>query len=221
MESTVNLLEWLRCYSPETKLVVVSSAAVYGSNHPGFISESASLNPYSPYGHHKMIMEQLGHSYGENFGIQLLITRLFSVYGAGLKKQLLWDMANRLALKPKHLILGGSGQEIRDWAHVTDVARIVLGLAKNASHSVPIINVGTGKGVTVQEIAQLFLRFWEEFTDNYVELSFSGESRQGDPASLIANCDALTEMKHQCTKPIEQGVKEYIGWYLNNVARAT
>jgi UDP-glucose 4-epimerase len=50
--STARLLEWLRGASPESLLVAVSSAAVYGADHHGPISESTSPTPMSPYGMH-------------------------------------------------------------------------------------------------------------------------------------------------------------------------
>jgi UDP-glucose 4-epimerase len=95
--STAELLEWARQHSPDTPLVAVSSAAVYGAGHEGPIAEDARLNPYSPYGTHKLMMEELCRSYAINFGLPLMLPRLFSVFGPELKKQLLWDTCSKLA----------------------------------------------------------------------------------------------------------------------------
>src|SRR6516162_4694928 len=88
--STARLLEWLRGFAPQCRLIVASSAAVYGANHVGPISEDATLTPMSPYGEHKLMMEQLCRSYARSFGIGCAVVRLFSVYGPNLRKQLLW-----------------------------------------------------------------------------------------------------------------------------------
>src|SRR6201998_2057558 len=57
--STARLLEWLRGSAPECPVIVASSAAVYGADHDGPISEDAVPAPMSPYGQHKLMMEQL------------------------------------------------------------------------------------------------------------------------------------------------------------------
>ncbi|HJP68863.1 MAG TPA: SDR family oxidoreductase, partial [Sphingomicrobium sp.] len=93
---TARLLEWLRVHSPDSRVIAVSSAAVYGSNHAGPIPEGAALAPISPYGQHKLMMEQLCRSYSTAFGIRSTVARLFSVYGPNLRKQLLWDICSRL-----------------------------------------------------------------------------------------------------------------------------
>ena len=123
--STARLLEWLRGLAPECRLIVASSAAVYGAHHAGAISEEAETQPMSPYGHHKLIMEQLCRSYAISFGIRATIIRLFSVYGPSLRKQLLWDLCSRLAQGQRELVLGGTGNEARDWIDVRDVVRLL------------------------------------------------------------------------------------------------
>src|SRR5437660_7637597 len=81
--TTVELLEWMRLEAPQARLVVSSSAAGYGNGYPGPIDEGATLAPYSPYGHHKLMMEQLCRSYAANYSLASAVVRLFSVYGAG------------------------------------------------------------------------------------------------------------------------------------------
>src|SRR5258708_26517984 len=62
VNTTARLLEWMRRSAPNCRLVVVSSAAVYGAHHSESISEEAEPRPVSPYGHHKLMMEQLCRS---------------------------------------------------------------------------------------------------------------------------------------------------------------
>ncbi len=54
--STAELLEWLRQHAPGTRVVAVSSAAVYGSGYLQPIAEDARPSPFSPYGTHKLMM---------------------------------------------------------------------------------------------------------------------------------------------------------------------
>ena len=83
------------------------------------------LAPMSPYGQHKLMMEQLCRSYAMIFGLRSTVARLFSVYGPHLRKQLLWDICSRLERNGRTLVLGGTGAEIRDWTDVRDVARLL------------------------------------------------------------------------------------------------
>ena len=89
VHSTAVLLEWLRLESADTAVVYVSSAAVYGANHTTAIAESNPPAPYSPYGFHKYCAELMVQQYACNYNLTAAIVRLFSVYGPGLRKQLL------------------------------------------------------------------------------------------------------------------------------------
>ena len=83
---------------------------MYGAHHAGTISEDADTQPMSPYGHHKLIMEQLCCSYAISFGIRATIVRLFSVYGPWLRKQLLWDLCLRLNEGDRQIVLWWHGK---------------------------------------------------------------------------------------------------------------
>lgn len=211
--STVELLEWLRIESPETAIIAVSSAAVYGAGHEGAIAESATLRPYSPYGYHKLMMESLCHSYGASFGLRSVVARLFSVYGAGLQKQLLWDICSRLEGYPARLELGGTGEELRDWVDVRDVAQVLAGLGAHANASVPVFNVGSGVGTPVREIARLLTDYWLSTGGEAPTPSFSGSSRTGDPFSLVADTHRLTSLGLFCLRPVGEGIAAYVDWF--------
>lgn len=210
--TTAELLEWLRIDAPQARLVAVSSAAVYGSHHHGPISEIATLSPYSPYGHHKRIMEELCRSYAASYGLRVSIARLFSVFGAELKKQLLWDLCTRLAADTQPLVLGGSGSELRDWTDVRDVVRALDLVSRLASPDVTVMNVGTGLGSTVRQIVAGIGKYWPlpGATD---ALQFSGQSRLGDPFSLIANATLLNKLGFNWELTLDKGLAEYVQWF--------
>ncbi len=210
--TTAELLEWMRVDAPQAQLVAVSSAAVYGSGHDGPIAEDATLTPFSPYGHHKRIMEELCRSYAASYGLRVSIARLFSVYGAELKKQLLWDRCVRLAAGTQPLALGGSGHELRDWTDVRDVVRALDLLSAQASAEVVTLNVGTGTGSSVQQIASAIVRHWP-ISATVDGLQFSGQSRPGDPFSLVANATKLNGLGFAWEVPIEDGLAAYVRWF--------
>lgn len=220
--STVELLEWMRLDLPRARLIAVSSAAVYGSGFDGPIAEDAAGVPYSPYGHHKRMMELLCRSHGDTYGMDFRVARLFSVYGPELKKQLLWDMCTRLAAGESPLVLGGTGRELRDWTHVSDVvaALALIAFDDNATQRGQTLNIGTGVGTPVQAIAQTLVDAWHARSGaaNQPDLRFSGQSRPGDPFSLVADPTRLSRQGFVWNTPLTAGVGSFVDWFRETAA---
>lgn len=207
---TVQLLEWVRAFAPSVPIVLVSSAAVYGDLHVGPIAEDAATKPFSPYGAHKFAMETICRGWAGSFGLSAVVVRLFSVYGPGLKKQLLWDLCTRLESHPKDVVLGGTGEELRDWTHVDDVVRALDVAARFATPHVPIINAGTGEAGSVRQIAERVLHNFGREPDC---LSFSGTGRPGDPFSLLGKPSILDGEGFAWDIDVEAGIDDYVRWF--------
>lgn len=207
--SAAELLEWARLAAPDVRLVLASSAAVYGAGHSQAIRETDALAPYSPYGYHKRIAEELFESYGKNFGLHVAVVRLFSVYGSELRKQLLWDSCGRLAGDATRLVLGGSGNEMRDWLHISDAVELLRIAAAHASHDGFIVNGGTGAAVTVRKVAEQLCTGWGMGT----QLGFSGKSRQGDPQYLVADVALAKSLGFVPKMSLQAGVVDYVAWF--------
>jgi UDP-glucose 4-epimerase len=206
--TSAQLLDWIRQRSPRTAALVVSSAAVYGARHRNPIPEDAATTPESPYGTHKLVMEMLCRSYARNFGVRAVLLRLFSVYGEGLRKQLLWDLCSSLKMC-NGARLGGTGQEIRDWIHVTDAVELIRQALPLASPDCPAINGGSGHGTTVASIANEVADYWGG--DAGVE--FSGLRRAGDPDSLIADTHRASSLGFVPRIELRVGLHRYVDWY--------
>ncbi len=210
---SAELLEWMRQSSTRTSLVAISSAAVYGSIHPTPIAEDARLSPFSPYGSHKLMMETLCRSYASNFGLKVILPRLFSVFGPGLKKQLLWDLCEKLAAGGP-VRLSGTGNELRDWIDVRSVVPWLEIVAKHASEDAPAINLATGRGISVRKIAELVIAAWARAGREAPPLNFSGQMRAGDPVSLVADVRKMHALGLSETATMEEALAAYVDWYL-------
>jgi UDP-glucose 4-epimerase len=212
--STARLLEWVRAAAPESRLIVASSAAVYGSDHMGPISEGAALAPMSPYGYNKLMMEQLCRSYAVSFGIRCTVARLFSVYGPYLRKQLLWDICSRLQRDGRMLLLGGTGDEIRDWTDVRDVVRLLAKIGELPQEDAfQVINGGSGWGTRVVDIADMVVKNW----GCEISVRYSGAVRAGDPFSLFADDTSLRGLPFNWRIPIDRGLADYVKWFKDQV----
>lgn len=213
VDSTMELFEWLRQHSPKTGVLAASTAAVYGGDAIGRIPEAAPLKPYSPYGFHKAMMESICEYYGATFGIRSIIARLFSVYGAGLKKQLLWDLCSKLNSGGRSAELGGSGQELRDWVTVGDVSSIILRLLPMASTQAPRYNVGTGVGTAIHVVAEHVVAAWNGSKAKDVRVAFNGQSRPGDPFSLVASPEKTADLGICYELGLREGISRYVAWF--------
>jgi UDP-glucose 4-epimerase len=214
--TTARVLEWTRCHCPNASLVAVSSAAVYGSGHLGPISEAVPLTPYSPYGHHKAVMEELFRSYGASFGVRSTSVRVFSAYGEGLRKQLLWDLCSRLTAGERQLVLDGTGREQRDWIHVDDVVR-TLALASRTlpSAQCSVLNCGTGVSHTVADLATMVTAAWGRSD----AVRFSGRARHGDPQCLVADVTRMLALGGGGPLPLQDGIARYVNWFRASASR--
>jgi UDP-glucose 4-epimerase len=208
--STAAITDWIRRRAPDARMIQISSAAVYGAGYDGPISEDASLAPYSPYGTHKQMSEALCRSARLDFGLDCWILRPFSVYGPGLRKQLLWDSCIRIAAGCETLSLGGTGEERRDWLHVADLCSILLCLSDASPTSGTTINAGNGEFKTVAEIGQLLVAAWGKPA---MPVEFSGQSRPGDPHSLIADTRRLSALGFAPQHKVDDGIADFVHWF--------
>jgi UDP-glucose 4-epimerase len=215
VDSTARLLEWLRGSAPDCRVIAASSAAVYGADHPGPIPESAVPTPMSPYGQHKLMMEQLCGSYARTYGMRCSVVRLFSVYGPNLRKQLLWDICSRLSAGQASLALGGTGGEIRDWTDVRDVARLLARVAElPPQDAFDVVNGGSGRGTSVADIAAGLVRQWGGNTP----VRYSGVGRAGDPVSLLADDAGLRRIGFDWRISLDRGLADYVAWFKQQAA---
>ena len=89
---TFELLDALRQNLPECAFILLSSAAVYGNPSRLPVSEDALLQPVSAYGYHKWQSEMMCAEFANVFGLRTASARVFSAYGPGLRRQVIWDI---------------------------------------------------------------------------------------------------------------------------------
>ena len=138
------------------KLVVASSAAVYGEGLPGIkLTEDAKLNPISPYGESKAVMEQEIKEFVSKHSINCIILRFFNVYGIGQSPEyagVITKFIKRIAMN-KPLEIFGDGMQTRDFVAVQDVVDSIYDAILNGKSG--IYNIASGKAVTIKELAEL------------------------------------------------------------------
>lgn len=205
---TEDVVEAVRRLPGSPLLIYPSSAAVYGVDHTKPISENDALRPISPYGLNKLLAEQLLCGAARLYGIRCAVVRFFSLYGTDLRKQILWDICQRLAHGESPLSLGGSGLEARDFLYGPDAARIIYALRDVSGEEPLIVNGSHGTPTSVAELANGLLTTLGIDTD----IVFSNEIRKGDPAYLVADTTRLNEIGFTPNWSLEQGLTDYSAW---------
>jgi nucleoside-diphosphate-sugar epimerase len=146
---TFNMLELAR-KKEISKFIFASSAAVYGDKKVQPVKESFSPNPRSLYGLSKSLSEQMCIHYGSIHGFSAVCLRISNMYGPDQPPGF---VASDLFVKSKlaNVIKVKNPSSTRDFVYVEDVARALEKcLDSNVSG---IINIGSGKETSIQEIA--------------------------------------------------------------------
>lgn len=96
LQTTLAVLDALRRVEEPPRIVLVSSAAVYGESMNVPIAESHPLMPISPYGVSKLAAEHYVRVFHRLYGVPGLVVRPFSVYGPGQRKLVVHDLLRRM-----------------------------------------------------------------------------------------------------------------------------
>ncbi len=207
--SVSNVLENIRLYNVECKYLHISSAAVYGNPIQIPVSETDDCKPVSPYGWNKLISEQVCKQYQSQYGLKILITRPFSIYGPGLKKQLFWDTYQKSKIDNQASIsLWGTGNESRDFIFVDDVVRCFDFLINEGNFNAEIYNIATGIEISINHAVESFLKA----INCNKEMHFSNVQRQGDPVHWRADISKITALGFQPKVEFENGIKSFAKW---------
>lgn len=206
--AVAKIADAIKKQQPACRLLHISSAAVYGNPVSLPVNESSALSPVSPYGYHKLMSELICREYSEIYKMPIIIIRPFSVYGNGLKKQLLWDVCNKLFVADS-ITLFGTGNETRDFIHIDDLVVLVQLLIEKESFDGNVYNAASGIETSIQTVADIFTG---HFPGNK-KIIFSGSNKSGDPINWKADISKIKAAGFSPAKNLEEQIKSYISWY--------
>lgn len=215
MLNTVNLfkqLDAIRKQNSTCKYINLSSAAVYGNPEYLPIDENHPLNPISPYGHHKKMAEEICESFYKNYDLKVCSLRIFSAYGEGLRKQIFWDLHEKIKLNITEVSLLGTGKESRDFIHVLDLVSVIDLVIKKGGFKNDHINVANGKELTIHNVAEIFYSIFNPST----KIRFQGQGRIGDPINWVADVSKIKEMGYYSSMDLNAGLTKYVAWLKEN-----
>ncbi|WP_224338502.1 NAD-dependent epimerase/dehydratase family protein [Haloprofundus halobius] len=200
--ATVSLLEHAR--EVDARVVLSSSAAIYGQPEDVPISESHPKNPESPYGADKLALDTYARIYHDLYGLETVALRYFNVYGP---RQTAGDYSGVISIfldqatSNRPITVEGDGEQTRDFVHVRDVVR--ANLAAGTTDAVGrAYNVGTGDSISINELAAAI----RDAADSSSEITHV-DARSGDVRDSRADISRIREsLGYEPTVTLENGL---------------
>lgn len=148
-------------------LIVASSAAVYGDlkDIQSCLDEKSIMNPISPYGKSKLMMEKSIENLIHKSKINCIILRFFNIYGigqnpeyAGVISKFVTNIKNQQALE-----IFGDGLQTRDFVSIHDIIEsIILAMKKIKQKKFEVYNIASGKTITINSLATTLLEIFDK-----------------------------------------------------------
>lgn len=209
VRGTFNLLEVMREYKVKN-ILFASSCSVYGNNQNS--KEWDELKPCSFYGLSKVINEEMIQFYGRNHGINYNIFRIFNVIGRGGEsdfnnKRLIPTLINNISTgQDINLFLQSNKKDtqVRDFVDLKFVCEVFSKFIDKPTNK--IINIGSGKGVSGEEMANKMIKLLNKSPDD-IKINKINK-RKGDPDRSVSNNERLERAGFKYNKSIEDIAKE-------------
>ncbi len=189
------------------RVVLASSAAVYGDNPSLPLDEEAELLPKSPYAVSKIVNELYAGMYSRAFEFEVVALRYFNVYGPRQSHTSQYAAAVpifiRHILDEEPVTIFGDGNQTRDLVFVGDVVRANLTAASHPVITGQVLNVCTGSGISLQDL----LTVLEGITGHPVEREYE-PPRPGDIYRSLGDPEKAAKlMGFRVQTSLEEGLK--------------
>lgn len=179
---TLNVLEWAR-QGGAKRVVLASSAHVYGPAKYSPVDEEHPRRPVTPYGASKLAAESLALSYAASYPLEVVVVRPFNVYGPGQGAGFLVPDILLQLREGKQLKLGDPAP-VRDFTFVDDAVAFFALAGSRAGVSGQALNLGSGEGHAVDAVVRTALRV----AGSKLEPAYDpSRFRQGDLKELVVD----------------------------------
>jgi UDP-glucose 4-epimerase len=202
VRTVMYLVHLLKGYNRLTRLLHFSSAAVYGDQSSDV---KKSLN--SPYAQHKIIAEHILTTLFDDS--KLCIVRPFSIYGIGLKKQIIWDAIEKLKQGGEEVIFYGTGEEKRSFVNINSVVEMTSFIIEEGC--VGTYDLHGANEITISELLSILSRI----IGFRGEIVFSGHVNDMSPRNLSKRVEKVPRTLG-ANISLEEGIKEVVLWSQND-----
>jgi UDP-glucose 4-epimerase len=206
IKGILNVLECARKLDI-SQVVYSSSSAVYGDNVKVPTDEAQPVAPGSPYGISKYVGEMYLKNYAFLYGINSVALRYFNVYGTRQADDSPYSgviaVFIKNALDGKAFTIFGDGEQSRDFVSVHDVVQANISAASTKDMMGEIFNIGTGRSITLNALAELIEALSGKLGRNYEP------ARLGDIKTSVADiAKAQDVLDFKPTVKIDDGIND-------------
>jgi UDP-glucose 4-epimerase len=220
-DSEINVLGTLRVLEAARKagvrkVVISSSAGIFGELKTLPIREDHPVEPDSPYGASKLCAEKMGLAYAKLYGMEVVCLRYFNVYGPNQRFDAYGNVIPIFVfqmLREEPVTIFGDGEQTRDFVNVRDVvqANIRAGMAPGVSGA---FNIGSGTRISINALVER-LRAASGLNPTVAH----GPPRAGDVRDSLADIGAARKaFGFEPAVTLDEGLPEYIRWARTEVA---
>lgn len=212
---TQNILEAVRS-NDTPKMLFASTSEIYGSAQYIPVDEKHPLNAPHPYGASKIAADRMCHAYVQTFGLNVRILRFFNVFGPRQKDAGYGGVIPifiRRVLSNVPPIVYGNGLQTRDFLFIRDAIRAYDLVLNHKESILEPINFGTGKEVTILELAWLVIEACGK--KGHLE-PVHAPPRIAELQKLIADAKLARKLLGWAPEcDFKTGIKESVDWYRN------
>jgi UDP-glucose 4-epimerase len=205
---TLNLLEAAR-ENRNCKLILSSSAAIYGNAPQLPKTENMSPEPLTPYATTKLDGEYYLKIFQDQWNVPTASLRYFNVFGPRQNPNSTYAAAVPIfiqkTLRNQPIVIYGDGSQTRDFIYVKDMAQANLH-AMTVGNSV--YNVALGQSITILELAEKII----QITNSQSVIQFE-EERPGDVKHSCADVSKFNSIKFKPSFTLEEGLAQTIAYY--------
>lgn len=202
LDGTLAVLD--RAREEDARVVLASSAAVYGSADELPIAETAPFEPRSPYAVQKSAADEYARRYADLYELPTVALRYFNVFGPDRRGPYSGVISTFLsqARAGDPITVNGDGEQTRDFVHVDDVVRANL-LAATTDDVGAAYNVGSGTRTSIRELAETV----RDATGADVPIVHE-DPRPGDVRHSVADLSrASRRLGYEPTVELEDGLR--------------
>ena len=143
------------------RVVLASSAAVYGDSDAMPLEENTQLHPQSPYAVSKRVDELYAELYTKSFGLDVVALRYFNVYGPRQRPDSMYAAAvpifARRLFEGKPVTIYGDGGQTRDLVYAGDIVRANLVASEHPAAPGQVFNICSGDEIRVIDLVETLM----------------------------------------------------------------
>lgn len=214
--ASVTLFKWAVEFGVQHIIFASSGGAIYGeqSRSEGPADENHPINPASPYGLNKWIIERYLNYFHTQYGIGYCALRYANIYGPRqnpLSEAGVMAIFTHRMLRNEETIINGSGEQTRDFVYVSDAVDANLSAIEEGYHGE--INIGTGQETSVNTIFTML----KEMTQSTVNEKH-GPPKEGEQfRSVLSHEKAKKDLHWSPEVSLQEGLKKTIEFERNKL----